>query len=121
MVKAYEHISGAYNFVHRMIRMFYNPHAITWAEAGAEGQLHKRAESAMAVGHFMLSGDFFENYSKYDGFFQMLENPQNFKNYKSLVLDRAAYNESTCNTLYDTAFAGMLGADNQRKAGVYPI
>ena len=40
MARAYEHITGAYNFVHRMIRMFYNPHAITWAEAGADGQLH---------------------------------------------------------------------------------
>lgn len=121
MVTAYDHISGAYNFVHRMIRMFYNPHAITWAEAGADGQLHKRAESAMAAGHYMLSGDFFENYAKYDGFFQILENPQSFKAYKSIVLDRPAYQEPTCSTAYDTAFAGMSGADAERKAGHYPV
>jgi flavin-dependent dehydrogenase len=121
MAKAYEHISGAYNFVHRMIRMFYNPHAITWAEAGAEGQLHKRAESAMGVGHFMLSGDFFENYAKYDGFFQMLENPYKFKAYKSVIMDRTDRNDDTCHTLYETAFADMLKSDSMRKAGEYPV
>jgi len=120
MVTAYEDITGAYNFVHRMIRMFYNPHAITWAEAGADGQLHKRAESAMAAGHFMLSGDFFENYEKYDGFFQILENPKSFKNYKALVLDRAKGDE-TCNTLFETAFRDMIGSDSMRAAGVYPV
>src|SRR5581483_7233335 len=33
MVEAYRQITGAYEFVHSMIRLFYNPHAITWAEA----------------------------------------------------------------------------------------
>ncbi len=60
LVDAYRKISGAYEFVHRMIRLFYDPHAITWAEAGAEGQVHKRHESALAAGHYMLSGDFFK-------------------------------------------------------------
>jgi len=115
MPDAYDHITGAYNFVHRMIRMFYNPHAITWAEAGSEGQLHKRAESAMAAGHYMLSGDFFENYEKYDGFFQMLENPDNFRRYKMLVIDRADL-KVPCNGLTDLAFGEMLASDAKRRA-----
>jgi flavin-dependent dehydrogenase len=115
IVKAYDHITGAYNFVHRMIRMFYNPHAITWAEAGAEGQLHKRVESAMAAGHYMLSGDFFENYEKYDGFFQMLENPDNFRRYKMLVIDRADLNVP-CSGLTELAFNEMRASDARRKA-----
>jgi flavin-dependent dehydrogenase len=121
MIEAYDSISGAYNFVHRMIRMFYNPHAITWAEAGAEGQLHKRAESAMAVGHFMLSGDFFENYQKYDGFFQLLENPKHFKKYKTLVLDRPQHADTTCHTPFETVFGEMLGSDTMRRGGAYPV
>ena len=121
MVDAFEHITGAYNFVHRMIKMFYNPHAITWAEAGSDGQMHKRAESAMAAGHYMLSGDFFENYKKYDGFFQILESPDDFKRYKSLVLDRPNLNQPTCETPFDVVFAQMLEADEKRKAGIYPV
>lgn len=120
MVKAYEHITGAYNFVHRMIRMFYNPHAITWAEAGADGQLHKRAESAMAAGHYMLSGDFFENYKKYDGFFELLESPDNFRRYKMLVIDRADLNVP-CSGMTELAFDDMLASHAKRQDGVSPV
>src|SRR5439155_15817299 len=60
LTAAYELVTGAYGFVHRMIRLFYNPHAVTWAEVGSEKQIHKAHESAMTAGHFMLSGDFFE-------------------------------------------------------------
>jgi flavin-dependent dehydrogenase len=121
MADAYQHITGAYNFVHRMIRMFYNPHTITWAEAGADGQLHKRAESAMAAGHFMLSGDFFENYEKYDGFFQLLENPHNFRNYKAMVIDRRGAGKSSCHTDPELVFGEMLGSDAKRREGLYPL
>src|SRR5205823_5295715 len=71
MERAYRQVTGAYNFVHRMIRLFYNPHAVTWAHAGADGLAHKAHESAMAAGHYMLSGDFFENYEKFDEFFKV--------------------------------------------------
>jgi hypothetical protein len=121
MVDAYTHITGAYGFVHRMIRMFYNPHAITWAEAGADGQLHKRTESAMAAGHYVLSGDFFENYKKYDSFFEMLENPEDFKRYKNLVIDRHENKEATCQGTFEEMFQHMLGADTMRKEGVNPV
>jgi hypothetical protein len=80
-----------------------------------------RAVSAMGVGHFLLSGDFFENYAKYDGFFQMLENPYNFKTYKQLVMDREDRNDDSCHTLYETAFADMLNSDSMRRAGEYPV
>ena len=108
LVKAYELVTGAYNFVHRMIRLFYNPHAITWAEVGTERQIHKRHESAMAAGHFMLSGDFFENHSRYHKFFELLENPRSFKRYSRMVLDRSAYDDTSCHTPWELAF-GELG------------
>lgn len=75
----------------------------------------------MAVGHFMLSGDFFENYSKYDRFFQILEKPYNFKTYKAVVLYREERNDDTCHTLNETAFADMLNSDEMRRAGEYPV
>src|SRR4029453_11864652 len=84
---AYKQVTGAYNFVHRMIRLFYNPHSVTWAQAGADGLAHKAHESAMAAGHYMLSGDFFENYEKFNGFFQILEDPKQFQRYKKMVID----------------------------------
>lgn len=94
MERAYEQVNGAYGFVHRMIRLFYNPHAITWAQVGAEGNVHRRHESAMAAGHFMLSGDFFENYEKYNRFFSLLEDPRGFELYKQTIMDRRGRGEA---------------------------
>lgn len=110
MVKAFEQITGAYNFVHRMIKLFYNPHAVTWAEAGAEGEVHRRHESAMAAGHYMLAGDFFENHERYNRFFEILESPRGFERYKSLVVDRETSSEVDCQTPHDVVFGRKVDA-----------
>jgi|GEM_PF-74651 len=115
LVEAYRKITGAYNFVHRMIRMFYDPHTITWAEVGAEGQAHKRHESALAAGHYMLSGDFFENFEKYNRFFELLEEPTSFKRYKQLVIDRPDFGGTTCAAAWEEVFGEMLQQDAARK------
>lgn len=94
---AYHTIDGAYHFVHRLIRMFYNPHAINWAEMGsAEAVIHKRHESAMAAGHYVLAGDFFEQHEKYTEFFRLLEDPRHFEKYKTMVIDRETYWVQSC-------------------------
>lgn len=106
MAEAYTKITGAYNFVHRMIRLFYNPHALTWAEIGADGQSHKRHETAMAAGHYMLAGDFFENHEKYNRYFSALENPADFRRYQKVVIDRPAF-QTQCNTERSDVFGGL--------------
>jgi flavin-dependent dehydrogenase len=111
---AYRKITGAYNFVHRMIRLFYNPHSLTWAQAGADGKTHKDHESAMAAGHYMLSGDFFENYEKFDSFFKILEDPNHFRRYKKLVIDRDDFVRPSCETRWDEVFKDMIGRDAER-------
>ena len=119
--EAYRKISGAYNFVHRMIRLFYNPHSLTWAQAGADGERHKDHESAMAAGHYMLSGDFFENYDKFDGFFQVLENPDNFRRYKKLVIDRDDFVKPSCSSKWEEVFGDMIQRDTERSAELAPV
>ena len=89
-----------------MIRLFYDPHSLTWAQAGADGKTHKDHESAMAAGHYMLSGDFFENYQKFDSFFKILEDPNHFRRYKKLVIDRDDFVQPSCE--------GSVGRDFQR-------
>ena len=118
LVEAYKKVTGAYNFVHRMIRLFYNPHAITWAEVGVDHQIHKRHESAMAAGHYLLAGDFFENHERYNKFFDVLEDPRGFQYYKKLILDRENYNKETptCYTPKAVAFP-MAGSNGGAKAG----
>jgi flavin-dependent dehydrogenase len=104
MSDAYEKVTGAYNFVHRMIRLFYNPHAVTWAQVGEGGDVHRAHQSAMAAGHFMLSGDFFENHSRYNKFFGLLEDPFLFRLYARTVIERPDLNTSSCDTPWHLAF-----------------
>lgn len=118
LAKAYEQISGAYNFVHRMIRLFYDPHSVTWAQAGADGKTHKDHESAMAAGHYMLSGDFFENYQKFDSFFKILENPDHFRRYKKMVIDRDDFVQPSCESRWEDVFEDMLTRDAERAEGL---
>jgi hypothetical protein len=114
MENAYRQITGAYNFVHRMIRLFYDPHSLTWAQAGADGKTHKDHESAMAAGHYMLSGDFFENYKKFNGFFDVLENPDSFRRYKKVVIDRDEFVQPSCQSSWEEVFRDMIGGDAKR-------
>lgn len=116
MVRAYELVTGAYKFVHRMIRLFYNPHATSWAEVGEGGEVHRRHQSAMAAGHFVLSGDFFENQAKYNTFFDMLEDPRKFQVCKRLVIDRPGFNRQSCETPLDLVFGRMDAWDERRHA-----
>jgi flavin-dependent dehydrogenase len=116
MATAYKQVTGAYNFVHRMIRLFYNPHAVTWAQAGADGLAHKAHESAMAAGHYMLSGDFFENYEKFEGFFHILKDPKQFQRYKKLVIDRTEFNQPSCHALWEDVFKDSIERDAERNA-----
>jgi hypothetical protein len=113
---AYKQVTGGYNFVHRMIRMFYNPHSVTWAQAGADGHAHKDHESAMAAGQYMLSGDFFENYEKFEKFFEVLEDPAQFKRYKKLVIEREEFDQPSCHTRWKDVFSEMIARDGERTA-----
>jgi hypothetical protein len=70
----------------------------------------------MAAGHYMLSGDFFENYEKFEGFFKILEDPKQFQRYKKLVIDRTDFNEPNCHSRWEDVFRDMVERDAERNA-----
>jgi flavin-dependent dehydrogenase len=107
MAHAYELVNGAYGLVHRMIRLFYNPHAVSWAEVDSGKQLHKAHESAMAAGHFVLAGDFFESHDRYNRFFSLLEDPETFEIYRSYVIDRDDFQKLSCGIPREVIFAAF--------------
>ena len=55
----------------------------------------------------MLAGDFFESNERYNKVFDLLENPGDFERYKRLFIDRAPYQELSCQTPWDVAFGGQ--------------
>lgn len=99
MTAAYKKINGAYGLVHNLIRLYYNPHATNFAEAGSfVSSDHLQHENAMAAGHYLLAGDFFDRYEEYGKFFDLLENPKHFEKFKHTIIDRKEYQVSTCDT-----------------------
>ncbi len=97
MAAAYASIDGAYALVDRAIRMFYNPVAINFAQVGSIARLiHKRHENAMAIGHYLLAGDFFEQHERYDRFLTLLQDPEMHRLYRPYVIERAEYRTSSC-------------------------
>ncbi|TML02271.1 MAG: hypothetical protein E6G40_00690, partial [Actinobacteria bacterium] len=114
MAGAYAKVTGAYNFVHRMIKLFYNPHAVTWAEGG-EGEVHRAHQSAMAAGHFMLSGGFFEEHERFNKLFDLMEDPRSFHRYARMVIERPDLNDASCHTPWEVAFGDL--ANGRGSAG----
>ena len=72
----------------------------------------------MAAGHYMLSGDFFENYEKYDSFFKLLEDPTNFRRYNKLVIEREDFVQPSCNSRWEEVFKDMVSRDRERTAAL---
>jgi flavin-dependent dehydrogenase len=97
LLKAYDYINGAYDFVYRLISLFYNPHSISFAAAGTFFREHKEHENAMAAGHYILSGDFFENHKKYHKFLDILADPHYFDIYRQTIISRSTFNRTSCN------------------------
>jgi hypothetical protein len=64
----------------------------------------------------MLSGDFFENYEKFEGFFTILEDPKQFQRYKKLVIDRPELNQPGCRSRWEDVFKDMTERDAERNA-----
>jgi flavin-dependent dehydrogenase len=112
---AYETINGAYEFVHKLIKLFYNPHALTWAELGAREELHKRHEAAMAAGHYILAGDFFERHQRYVEFLDLLQNPRHFQKYQVNVIDRAEFRVESCRARRTDVFPPTLVEHERRR------
>lgn len=108
LVDAYARVTRAYDFVHRMIRLFYNPHAVTWAQIGDEGAVHRAHQSAMAAGHFMLSGGFFDDQDRFSRFFELLEDPGGFHRYAKMII-APRENPATCSTPWEVAFGAQRG------------
>ena len=94
--QAYKRINGAYGLVHRLINLYYSPHAINFAEAGAHQLDHKSHENALAAAHFMLAGDFFEKYEEYGRFIDYLEDPTLFEGYRNYVIERNDFQTQSC-------------------------
>jgi hypothetical protein len=64
----------------------------------------------------MLSGDFFESYEKLDGFFQILEDANQFRRYNKAVINRDDFVQPGCNSCWEEVLEDMVEGDGERTA-----
>jgi flavin-dependent dehydrogenase len=116
MRSTYDTIDGAYALVDKAIQMFYNPSAINFAQIGSAAQLvHRLHEDAMAVGHYLLAGDFFANHERYNGFLDLLKDPQLLRLYRHTVDRPAESRSSSCHARPIEIFHPVLARHEERR------
>ncbi len=108
MAEKKKHIDGAYNLVEKFVNIYYDPESFNLAEVGSLSESnYKGFETAFSLVHYLLAGDFFNNYERYSGFLDMIRNPKQFQRWKSLVIDRPNHHEVTCNTTQAEIFGDI--------------
>jgi len=109
---AYERIVGAYELVDKLIRLFYDPGALNFAQLGCASAAFGDFEhhrNAIGLQHFLLAGDFFEQANRYNDFVEQLRDPRLFRRYQKLVMDRTEFPaDSSCGMTHDEIFGPML-------------
>lgn len=119
MEEVYGRISGAYALVDKLIRLFYNPEALNFAQLGsaeAAFEDHDHFVNAMSLQHFLLAGDFFEQNARYSDFVDQLRDPKLFHRYQRYVLQRDGFVASTCEHRHDQVFPASLVEHDERRA-----
>lgn len=105
MTDAKKHIDGAYNLVEKFVNIYYDPTSFNLAELSSTSESNYQGyETAFSLVHYLLAGDFFNNYERYSEFLDMLRNPKQFSRWKNLVIDRPNLHEKTCGTTFEAIF-----------------
>lgn len=104
----YVQVVNAYAVVDKLIRLFYNPEVLNFAQLGSAEPAfddYKHYENAMALQHYLLAGDFFEEANKYSEFIEELRRPELFARYKSFVFERPQFSaDGECGHPFEEIF-----------------
>ncbi|TND09656.1 MAG: FAD dependent oxidoreductase [Bacteroidetes bacterium] len=101
-------IDGAYNLVEKFIQIFYDPKSFNLSSLSSTSESgYGGYETAFAMFHYLLAGDFFNSYERYSDFLDMLQNPKQFARWKNLVIDRPNVHEKTCAANWELIFGDI--------------
>jgi flavin-dependent dehydrogenase len=116
--ESYEKVTGAYDVIDKLIRLFYTPEAVNFAQLATADKAfadfdHYR--NAMGVYHFLISGDYFERPDYYDEFIELLRDDRTFNRYQKTIIDRPTLNSTSCDVPHDVAFHEGLKLHEPRR------
>ncbi|MFI5205196.1 MAG: NAD(P)/FAD-dependent oxidoreductase, partial [Flavobacteriales bacterium] len=109
MAVAIDFYEGAISFVDRFLRMFYNFSNVNLAELSKHlnpefEKVRADKEIIFSLLHFLMGGDFFENYKMYEEYLSFIETPKQLARYQHYVMNRDLYKEAGCPMPYDLIF-----------------
>ncbi len=120
MEETYEQIVGAYALIDKLIRLFYTPEALSFAELGSAEPAfteHRHYENAIGTFHYLIAGDFFERHARYSDFVDTLKDPTTFRRYRKYVLERPSFAaDTTCDHHHNQVFPPTLADHDLRRA-----
>jgi len=110
--ETYTKVVGAYKLIFKLIMFFYSAGSLNLAQmGGASNLIVEEHKNAMAVGHFLLAGDFFERYDDYAKVIDLFRNPRIYETYKKMVINRPDFEAESCHTDPNVIFHGLKPHD----------
>lgn len=109
MLKAYTKIDGAVRLLEKFIRLFYTPDALNFSTIGTpEGLLmFKKYEGAYSIFHYLLAGDFFNNYEKYSEFIDLVKDQKTLAKFENLIDHAHSALPQSCGEEFEKMYGEM--------------
>jgi flavin-dependent dehydrogenase len=82
-------INGAYRLIEKFVRLFYEPGLLNFSHTGGTEDGFNRFLNAYEIFHYLLAGDFFSEYKKYESFLDDLNSERQFNKFIHYVKSQA--------------------------------
>ncbi|HLC82582.1 MAG TPA: tryptophan 7-halogenase [Bacteroidia bacterium] len=110
MIAVYTKINGAVKLLEKFIRLFYTPEALNFATLGNPEDLvkYENFEGAYTIFHYLLAGDFFNNYEKYSEFIDVIRDHKSMTKFQHLInYPKNAKPNATCGEEFEKMYGEM--------------
>lgn len=82
-------IEGAYRLIEKFVRLFYKPDLLNFSHTGGSDDGYNKFLNAYEIFHYLLAGDFFSEYEKYESFIDELNSEKSFNKFIHYVKSQA--------------------------------
>lgn len=82
-------IEGAYRLIEKFVRLFYKPDLLNFSHTGGTEDGYNKFLNAYEIFHYLLAGDFFNEYGKYESFIDDLNEERSFNKFIHYVKSQA--------------------------------
>lgn len=85
----FKEIDGAYRLIEKFVRLFYTPELLKFSHTSGTEDGFNKFLNAYEIFHYLLAGDFFSQYEKYESFIDQLNSERQFNQFIHYVKTQA--------------------------------